>query len=88
MVTLPVQFLATKYPGYFFNVEDEKLYSLKIDGILKPLKKHTPTYFNQLGRFTNAGAFQCSVKGQRRWLSLEQLRKLKDNDTLIPVRSK
>lgn len=35
MVTLPKDFVATKYPGYFWNVVDKKLYSLKVTGELK-----------------------------------------------------
>ena len=37
MVTLPDNFTMTKYPGYFWNVLDKKLYSIKVTGELKPL---------------------------------------------------
>ena len=37
MVTLPKDFVATRYPGYFWNVVEKKLYSIKVTGELKPM---------------------------------------------------
>jgi len=48
MVTLPKEFVATRYPGYFFNTKDDQLYSMKIDGVLKPLRFYKPNRFNHL----------------------------------------
>jgi len=40
MVTLPREFIAIrKYPGYFWNSIDKRLYSLKKFGVLNPLKR-------------------------------------------------
>jgi hypothetical protein len=40
MIRIPDGFAAVKgFPGYFWHLSEEKLYSMKIDGILKPLKK-------------------------------------------------
>jgi hypothetical protein len=40
MIRIPEGFAAIKgYPGYFWHLEEKKLYTMKIDGILKPLKK-------------------------------------------------
>lgn len=44
MVILPPPFVKTKYEGYFWNLSDKKLYSLKIDGVLKPLKAQRGGY--------------------------------------------
>jgi len=96
MVTLPKEFVATRWDGYFFNTKDEQLYSLKIDGMLKPLKFRTPNPFNHIGRFmvklTNGsrvkctGGFNVSVKGQKKFYPLEQLKELKEHDAIFPVK--
>lgn len=95
MVTLPAPFAATKYPGYFFNTEDNKLYSLKIDGVLKPLKFRKPDRFNHLNghwaypkheRKQTRGGYRISVKGRGRWLLIEDLETLKVGNDIIPVR--
>lgn len=98
MVTLPPQFVATKYPGYFFNTLDKKLYSIKIDGILKPLKLRRPNRFNHLNtypvklkdgsRVYSEGGFMVSVKGRSRFYAIEQLVELEDTDITIPVLEK
>lgn len=95
MVTLKPEYIATKYPGYFFNREDEQLYSLKVDGVLKPLKYHKPNHFNHIGRFPVKlrdgevvqcrGGYYVSVKGFRKFYPIELLRDLEDTDTTIPV---
>jgi hypothetical protein len=87
MVTLEPQFVATKYPGYFFNTQDHKLYSMKVDGVLKPLKFHRPNHFNHLWRYNDTnGGYQVSVKGRKRWLLIEELEAIKPHDATIPVR--
>ena len=96
MVTFKPEFLATRYPGYFFNTEDELLYSMKVDGVLKPLKQHKPNRFNHMYRFqiklkdgskvTPEGGYFVSVKGQSRFLSIEELKDLTQHDATIPVK--
>jgi len=86
MVTLPKDFVATRYPGYFFNTKDDKLYSLKIDGVLKPLKLQAANQFNHLYRYSPDGGYQVSVKGLRIIYPLTKLRELKDTDATIPVK--
>ena len=88
MVKLPDDFVATKYPGYFFNTADDKLYSLKIDGVLKPLKHYKPNFFNHLYNFPagEEGGYQVSVNGRRRWLLTKDLDKLTKEDSIIPVK--
>ena len=74
MVTLPVDFVATKYPGYFWNVREKKLYSIKITGELKPMAFHRGGRF--YGYMVEPG-YQVSVKGRKRTLALDYLNGLK-----------
>ena len=73
MVTLPVEFVKTKYPGYFWNVTTKKLYSIKVTGELKPLK------FQKGGTFgwkVIAPGYAVSVGGVRRRMTLDYLHTL------------
>lgn len=98
MITLPKEFVATKYPGYFFNRDDQKLYSLKISGILKELKYRYPNRWNYIGQYPtkladgtkiySKGGYQVSVKGQTRFYAIEQLKEIKEHDATIPVKEK
>lgn len=90
MVTLPAPFIATEYPGYFFNSDDQKLYTMKITGVLRPLKFHKPNRWNHMylwhrGAGTEGG-FQVSFEGRKKWLLIEDLRKLTEHDAEIPVK--
>lgn len=44
-VTLPPELVAIKFPGYFFHVVEQQLYSLK-SGVLKPLHRHNGNPWN------------------------------------------
>ncbi len=73
MVTLPKEFVATRYPGYFWNVAEQKLYTLKVTGELKPMAffkggtwygvRHDPGY-------------KLSVNGVRRKYTMDYLTSL------------
>jgi|AntRauTorcE11897_2_1112592.scaffolds.fasta_scaffold97749_1 hypothetical protein len=80
MVRLPEKFIATKARGYFFNTENEILYSLKIDGILKPMKLLQPNPFNHM----REPFFKISVNGNRRSYALSQLRTLAKKEKANP----
>lgn len=90
MIALPPGFAVTKYPGYFFHIEEKRLYSIKIDGILKPIKFYKPDRFNKFHtwpiRWKTKGAYCVSVKAERRYLFIEDLLKLKIEDAIIPIR--
>ena len=96
MITFKPEFIATKYPGYFFNVKDEQLYSMKVDGILKPLKYYRPNRFNYIGlrpvklndgeKVYSKGGYYVSVKGRRRFYAIEQLKDIKPEPHVIPVK--
>lgn len=82
MVSLPPEFAATWLPGYFWHTTDRKVYSIKIDGVLKPIKKVYPNRFNNL---TEPG-FRVSHQGHKRFMSLSRLEKLTRDDATIPVK--
>ncbi len=73
MVTLPIDFVATRYPGYFWNVTEKKLYSLKVTGELKPMA------FFKGGTFYGVRhdpGYKISVNGVRRKYTMDYLNKL------------
>ena len=79
MVILPPGFVATKFPGYFWDTSGHKLYSMKVDGNLYELKLYYPSRFNHLrGR-----AYRVCHKGIRRVLMLDDLKKLTPADSVV-----
>lgn len=80
MVSLPTEFTATKYPGYFWNLKDSQLYSLKVSGVLRPLKRTYPTEWNQFKT-----GYKISVNGQRKFLDILYLKKLVTKNSIIPM---
>lgn len=73
MVTLPIDFVATRYPGYFWNVTEKKLYSLKVTGELKPMA------FFKGGTFYGVRhdpGYKISVNGVHRKYTMDYLNKL------------
>ena len=80
MITLPPDFVSTKYPGYFWNTKDERLYSVKVTGMLKPLHFNKPTQWNHF----QAG-YQVSVGGMKRYLFLDYLKKLTPKNETFPI---
>lgn len=83
MVTLPPQFVAVCYPGYFWNHTDSQLYSLKGSGELRPIKYFRGGIFYGI-RY--APGYRISVLGKRRLLTLDYLNSLPKNaDSVIPL---
>ena len=80
VVTLPKEFVATKYPGYFWNIKDEKLYSIKVTGMLRPLAFQKPNRYNHY-----IEGYKVSVNGQKRVLFLDYLKKLTPKRQQIPI---
>ena len=80
MITLPPDFVATKYNGYFWHLQEQRLYSIKVAGVLRPMSEHRPNFFNK-----NFSGYIVSVKGQRRRLWLKYLKALKAKDSIIPI---
>jgi hypothetical protein len=79
MIKFPVGLTPTKYPGYFWHVAEQKLYSIKVGGVLRPIKLSYPSKFNKL----QTPAYQVSHKGNRVLLSLIYLRRMATRDHTI-----
>ena len=73
MVVLPIEFVATDYPGYFWNTKTQTLFSCKVSGELRELYLYKPNKFNML----SGPAYRISVKGRRITLPVSKLKKLK-----------
>jgi hypothetical protein len=80
MVTLPPYFVATKFPGYFWNLRTQTLYSVKVHGVLKELKLTRPNQWNNLV----VPAYRVSVNGKRRYLYEKELKMLEASDSVFP----
>lgn len=71
-------------PGYFWDVQSHKLYSIKVGGVLRELRMrrlHGAAFQYGFSRFPGAMAvgdkyYTISVNGRRRHLSLKNLKKL------------
>lgn len=83
VVSLPVGFVATKYPGYFWNIYSRLLFTAKL-GVLRPLKIVAPSRFNRLDK----AAYRVSHEGRKRYLYLNDLEKLHPQQSLFPVNIK
>lgn len=82
MVTLPKDFVATRYNGYFWNLKEQKLYSLKVTGVLRPLAgPYEPNSFNHW----SSPGYQVSVNGDKRSILLDYLKNLKSVNSVIKV---
>jgi hypothetical protein len=82
MVTLPKDFVAIKHPGYFWHLKEQKLYSMKVTGILRPLAgPYKPNYFNHY----DCPMYQISVNGRKRHIGIDYLKKLKAANSTIPM---
>lgn len=82
MVTLPKDFVATKAPGYFWNVKEKKLYSIKVTGELRPMT------FQKGGRFYGydvAPGYRISVQGRKRTFTMDYLSTLKATNNIEEI---
>lgn len=80
MVSLPQEFVATKYPGYFWNTKTRQLFTAKL-GILRPLQKRLPSVYNEYRT-----GWQVSVNGRRRFMEYSALCALKPRNSVFPVK--
>lgn len=84
MNTLPSELIAVPgYHGYFWHPTEKILYSIKVDGVLKPLKFNPSYSNNRLGVHVEAG-FAVSRKGRRKRLTLFELKKLIPHNYQVP----
>lgn len=82
MITFLKELIPTEFDGYFFDPKNDQLYSIKIGGVLKPLKLIKPNRFNHL----RSPAFYISVNGVRKAYMLDRLQKLSNEDYEIPYK--
>ena len=83
MVTLPKQFIAIRYPGYFWNTDDEKLYSVKITGALKTLALNNGWDYALSRRCEPC--YNVSVNGRKQRIFLSELKTLKPKKQTFPI---
>lgn len=82
MVVLPENFVATRYPGYFWNVAERKLYSIKVTGELRPLTFHKGGVFK--GVKVEPG-YAVSVNGTKRKYTMQYLSSLKKTNEIQEI---
>lgn len=71
-VKLPDRFVPTKYPGYFWDIEHKKLYSIKVSGELTPLKLQKGGYYHPvIGKIPPH--YKVSYKGFPKTYTLDYL---------------
>lgn len=80
MITFPPNLVAGRYPGYYWDVVDHKLYSIKIYGELCEIQLRTGNRWNN-----GKAGFAVSHKGCKRYLVLEILMKLRPKDSVVPM---
>lgn len=73
MIVFPKEYVKTKYAGYFWNVEEKKLYTIKVTGVLRPMKLCKGGFFH--GYDIKPG-YRISVNGVHHSLSLRYLNTL------------
>jgi hypothetical protein len=78
-----------KLPGYFWDVNSHKLYSIKIAGILRELKlqRFHPSFRYNRGTRLKPGDlyYALSHLGRRQYMPVSTLKKLKLLDYTMPV---
>lgn len=79
-VILPQEFVATKLPGYFWNVKTKQLFTAKL-GVLRQIKVSKPNRWNKL----TEPAYRVSHEGHRRYLFESYLSKLQPKASVFPV---
>lgn len=83
---LPRNMIATKFPGYFWDFKEKVLYSLKVGGVLRPMKVQKPFWLRIHGRsFLIPEGYRVSVRGKRRSLTFHYLWGLRPKVVEIPV---
>jgi len=81
MITLPPPFTATRYPGYFWNTETKLLFSLKVGGELREMKRYYPSRWTRW----DTPYYLVYHQGRQRGMGLRYLSELKLQDSEIPV---
>lgn len=91
MITFPKELIAIRYDGYYWHPEEMKVYSIKIQGKLKPLKtksrKEIPYYMEPfwMKRMVDHRYVQISVNGRKKYIPFDYLKTLKEYDYELPL---
>lgn len=83
MVTLPKNLTATIYPGYFWDVTNKDLYSIKT-GTLKKIKKNITNKYTK--HLCYKYYFNISHKGKSKIFTDGYLESLTLQDSIIPIK--
>lgn len=90
-VRFPDGFIAfKKYPGYFYHKESNLVYSIKIDGILKPLKVNKANHYhkNKFPGIQIGDEFvSISYKGKTKNIFLHSVEKKLNYNYVIPIQN-
>jgi hypothetical protein len=78
VIILPPGLTPTKYPGYYYDMGEKQLYSIKQGGVLRPIKYQPSSFWNK-----GNGGYTISHKGQKRYLIDEYLQALPLKDHII-----
>lgn len=83
MIVLPPNLVATKFPGYYWDVLEKKLYSIKVSGTLTEMKfqKGRHLMINGYYKYIPDG-YRVSFKGKTHRYTMEYLRSLKPKGML------
>ena len=88
MITLPEGLFAVNgYPGYFYDKVEAQLYSLKIGGILRPLKMYTWFYCGRK-RSPCAPHYVLSRNNRRHYIFIPDLMRILVSPDVIPIERK
>lgn len=86
MIQFPEHFIPLKkYPGYYWNDQNKKLYSIKVSGVLKELKLNNPVYYPNIS--ISDPYYSISHNGIRRLVFPHRIEGYLDrtNPFVIPV---
>lgn len=82
MIRFPSQFRALKgIHGYFYNIDDYFLYSIKPSGVLSKMKLYYPNRYNSIREC----GFYLSIKNKRKFIGVSKLTNLILDDYMVPV---
>lgn len=92
MIQLPNTLTPVRYPGYYWCVKEHKLYSIKVQGVLRELKRRSPVKYGAKGwrpsRFSRIGQeahYVVSFKSRDKYLFVKDLRKLTLEPQVLPL---
>ena len=84
-IKLPDNLVPTKFPGYYWDIENKLLYSIKVSGELKPLKLQKGGYRPHSFVEPLPPHYKVSYKGFQRMYSLDYLNSLTKLKTDVTI---